>query len=173
MVTPAGERYSLWLMPTGEVCDRLSGIIRELSATYGAPEFPPHVTLLGSCTGSRWEVVRKSAEVAAAIRHFGIRLGEIDFLDEYFRCLFVHAALTEPLRKAHQTAVQAFERKRESDFMPHLSLLYGELSGTVKDLLTIHLGKRVDLEFKVRKLHLFRTQGEPSKWRRVASFGLK
>lgn len=169
----AGERYSLWLMPTGDVCDRLSRIICRLSGRYGAPEFSPHVTLLGGCVGPRRELIRKSARVAAALRPFALRLEEIDFRDEYFRCLFVHVALAGPLRKAHQAARQAFGHGREPAFMPHLSLLYGNFPRSLKEGVMAELGSRLDVQFKVRSLHLYRTHGEPRHWRRVASFGLE
>src|SRR5271157_4887315 len=113
---PSGQRYSLWLMPGGDLRDRLSGILHQLSARYGAPEFPPHVTLLGSCVCERREVIERSARVAAALQPFTIRLEELDFRDEYFRCLFVHAALTAPLRNAYQIACHEFGHKREAAF---------------------------------------------------------
>jgi len=160
-------------MPTGDVCDRLAGILQRLSARYGAPEFPPHVTLLAGCVGPRRELICKAARVSAALRPFAIRLEEIDFLDEYFRCLFVHAALTEPLRKAHQAACQAFGHEREPAFMPHLSLLYGNFPRSLKEGIIAEMGPRLDVQFKVRSLHLYRTHGEPRQWRRVASFELK
>ncbi|MGD1101248.1 MAG: 2'-5' RNA ligase family protein [Terriglobia bacterium] len=160
-------------MPTGDVCDRLSRILNGLSARFGAPGFSPHVTLLGGGVGPPRELIRKSARVAAALRPFAIRLEEIDFRDEYFRCLFVHAALTEPLRKAHQAARQAFGHGRERAFMPHLSLLYGNFPRSLKEGVIAEMGPRLDVQFKVRTLHLYRTHGEPRLWRRVASFGLE
>jgi len=169
----AGERYSLWFMPKGDVCDRLSRVINQLSVRFAAPEFSPHVTLLGGCVGPRREVIRQSARVAAALRPFTIRLEEIDFRGEYFRCLFVHAALVEPLRKAHQAACQAFGHDREPPFMPHLSLLYGDFPRSFKEGVMAEMGPRLDVQFKVRSLHLYRTHGEPRRWRRVARFGLE
>lgn len=160
-------------MPKGEVCDRLSRILQRLSTRYGAPKFSPHVTLLGGCVGPRRELIRQSACVAAALRPFALRLEEINFLDEYFRCLFVRAALTEPLRKAHLAARQAFGRRRKPAFMPHLSLLYGNFPRSLKEGVMAELGLRLDLQFKVRSLHLYRTHGEPRHWQRVASFGLE
>ena len=44
------------------MCDRLTLILRRLSARFDAPEFPPHVTLLGSCVGERRELIRQSAQ---------------------------------------------------------------------------------------------------------------
>ncbi|MFZ0964356.1 MAG: 2'-5' RNA ligase family protein [Terriglobia bacterium] len=160
-------------MPTGDVCDLLWRIIQRWSARHGAPEFSPHVTLLGGCTGPRPELIGYAGRVAASLRPFIIRLEEIDFLDEYFRCLFVHAALTEPLRRAHQAARREFGHRRESAFMPHLSLLYGDYPRSLKERLMAERGPRLDVEFKVRRLHLYRTHGEPCHWRRVASFGLE
>jgi 2'-5' RNA ligase len=159
-------------MPGGEVCDRLTLILHRLSARLDAPEFPPHVTLLGRCVGERRDLVRQSAQVAAPLRPFAIRLEAIDFRDEYFRSLFVHAALTEPLRRAHQAACQAFGRSRKPAFMPHLSLLYGNFPRSLKEELIAEVGPRLDIQFKVRSLHLFRTHGEPRLWRQVARFGL-
>jgi 2'-5' RNA ligase len=160
-------------MPRGDVCDRLSRVLQQLSAGYGAPEFPPHVTLLGGCVGSCRELIRLTACVAAALRLFVIRLEDIGFRDEYFRCLFVHAALTEPLRKAHQAARQAFGHRREPAFMPHLSLLYGNFPRSLKEEVMAEIGSRLNIQFKVRSLYLYRTHGEPRHWRRVASFGLE
>ena len=170
---PAGEKHSLWLMPTGDVYDGLSRILRQLSARYAAPEFPPHETLLGECVGPRRELIDKSAGLAAAIRPFTVRLEQIDFLDEYYRCLFVRAALTEPLWKAHQAARQAFGHGHDPSFVPHLSLLYGDFPRDEKAEVIAQMGLRLEVQFKVRSLHLYRTHGEPRQWRRVASFGLE
>jgi 2'-5' RNA ligase len=170
---PAGPRYSWWFVPTGTVWDRLSPILHELSARFGSPSFPPHVTLLGGCAGPRRDLIRKSAQVAAALRPLVIRLEEIDFLDEYYRCLFVRAALTEPLRKAHQVAHRTLDHGREPSFMPHLSLLYGNFERSIKEGLIAELGPRFDLQFKARSLDLWVTHGDPRDWRQVAKFGLQ
>ena len=137
-------------MPTGDECNLLSRILQRLSARFAAPEFPPHVTLLGGCVGSRGELIRKSSRLAAGLRPFLLRLEEIDFLDEYYRCLFVHTALTKPLWKAHQAACQAFGHGREPAFMPHLSLLYGNFPRNLKEDVIAEMGPRLDVEFKVR-----------------------
>jgi len=168
----AAERYSLWLMPRGDVYARLAQIIHKLSARHAAPEFAPHVTLLGGIIAPRREAMCKAAALAALIRPFMIRLADIDYRDEYFRCLFVRAAMTQPLLKAHRVAQEVFGLCREAPFMPHLSLLYGNFSRSLKAEAMAELGPRVDLEFKVRSLHLYSTRGEPRGWRCVGRFGL-
>jgi 2'-5' RNA ligase len=170
---PSGQKYSLWFMLQGEALNRLTEILHRLSIHYEAPEFPPHVTLLGSCVGERDEMIRRSSLVAAALRPFTIRLGKIDFRDEYFRSLFVHAGPAEPLRNAYRAASRIFRRAPDPDFMPHLSLLYGNFPVNLKEDVMAELGPRLDVRFKVRSLHLYHTQGAVQNWQQVESFGLR
>jgi hypothetical protein len=43
----------------------------------------------------------------------------------------------------------------------------------LKEGIMAEMGRQLDVQFKVRSLHLYRTDGEPRPWQRVASFGLK
>lgn len=153
--------------------DRLSQIVRRLSIRYGGPDFPPHVTLLGGRGGSREDLVAEAARVAAGIHPLTLRLSEIGFLDEYFRCLFAHVALTKPLREAHQKALEVFGARREPAFTPHLSLLYGDYPRSLKEGIIAEMGPRLDVRFKARVLYVWLAHGHPRHWRRVASFPLK
>jgi 2'-5' RNA ligase len=164
--------YSLWLMPTGEVRQRLAGAILDLSREYAAPAFEPHVTLAGGIVGSVREVAAKMRDLARRIPPFPVRLAEVDGLDDYFRCLFVRVATTHPLMEANKAGREAFHLRQQPTFMPHLSLLYGDLPSNVKGRIIASLGRRLELEFKVRSLHLYLIKGAPAAWRRVASFGL-
>jgi len=171
MVHPsAGKKYSLWLMPEGKVQDRLTQILHRLSTRFDADEFLPHVTLLGSCVSKRDKIIRETSLLALRLRPFTIRLGKVDFLDEDFRCLFVHAGPMKPLWNAYQIACQTFARAPERDFMPHLSLLYGNFPQASKEKAVAQLGPRLNVRFKVRSLHLFQTHGEVRNWHEVAKF---
>jgi 2'-5' RNA ligase len=160
-------------MPTGEVRRRLAGTILDLSREYAAPAFEPHVTLAGGIVGAAREVASKMADLARRIPPFTVRLTEVDFLDEYFRCLFVRVATTHPIMKANKVARSVFSLEKQPAFMPHLSLLYGNFSSDVKERIVASLGRRFELEFKVSGLHLYLTRGEPTAWRRVGRLGLK
>jgi len=165
--------YSIWLMPTGEVRQRLAGTIFDLSREYAAPAFEPHVTLAGGIVGPAREVASKMMELARRIPPFTVRLSAVDGLDEYFRCLFVRVATTHPIMTANKTAREVFRLAKQPAFMPHLSLLYGNLPASVKQRIIASLGGRFRLEFKARSLHLYLIKGAPQEWRRVAPFGLR
>jgi hypothetical protein len=57
--------------------------------------------------------------------------------------------------------------------MPHLSLLYGNFPRSLKEEIMMEMGPRLEVQFKVRSLHLYQTHGAPQHWRQVARFGLK
>ncbi len=164
--------YSLWLMPRGEVRRRLARAIVDLSREYSTPAFEPHVTLAGNIAGPAEEVVAKTRELVRQIPPFTIRLTAADGLDEYFRCLFVRVAAPQPLKKANKAACKVFRLERQPAFMPHLSLLYGSLPANVKQEIIASLGRKFELEFKARSIHLYLIKGAPEAWRQVARFGL-
>jgi 2'-5' RNA ligase len=159
-------------MPTGEVRQRLAGTILDLSREYAAPSFEPHVTLASGIVGPAREVASKMADLARQISPFTVRLTEVDFLDEYFRCLFVRVAMTHPIMKANKLARAVFSLAQQPAFMPHLSLLYADLPSGVKDRIVASLAWRFELQFKVSSLHLYLIKRKVAAWWRVASFGL-
>ena len=167
-----GERYSLWLKPTGDACERLARLLRELRTRHGGPEFAPHVTLLGSIAEPLQAVLLKAAALAATLRPWMLSLEGMDYLDEYFRCLFVRVAPSRPLREAYHAAREVFGYSDDRPFMPHLSLLYGDYRPSLKEAVIAEWGPRLDLTFKVRALHVYSTRGEPCRWRCVRRFGL-
>jgi 2'-5' RNA ligase len=169
---PKSPHYSLWLMPAGEVRQRLAETILDLSREYATPVFEPHVTLAGSIVGQAREVTSKMEDLARRIPPFTIRLTAVDRLEEYFRCLFVRVATTHPIMTANKAALEVFCLEEKRAFMPHLSLLYGSLPSSLKKRIIASLARQFELEFKVSSLHLYRIRNEPAAWRRVARFGL-
>jgi 2'-5' RNA ligase len=159
-------------MPTGEVRQRLAGTIFDLSRECAAPTFEPHVTLAGGIVGPAREVASKMRDLARQIPPFPVRLTALDYLDEYFRCLFVRVATTRPIMTANKAAREVFCLENQPPFMPHLSLLYGDLPSSVKERIIVSLGRRFDLEFRARSLHLYLIKGAPQAWRPVARFRL-
>ena len=170
---PKLRHYSLWLMPTGEVRKRLAGTILDLSRRYATPVFEPHVTLAGGIVGPAREVASKMEDLARRIPPFTARLTVVDGLDDYFRCLFVRLATTHPIMSANKTAREVFALAKQPAFMPHLSLLYGDLPPRVKEGIIPSMSRQFELEFKVNSLHLYLIKNDPAAWRHVASCGLK
>jgi 2'-5' RNA ligase len=164
--------YALWLIPGGEVRRQLARTIRDLSRQYSTPLFAPHITLVSNIVAPAREVTAKTAQLTKSLRPLRLRLTCLDFCDEYFRCLFVKVARTSALARAHQRARKVFDLRGRRDFLPHVSLVYGDLPLATKRKIALSLGRRFDLAFEVRRIDVVGIQGPPSHWRRLKSFPL-
>lgn len=162
--------YSLWLVPEGEARKVLEALILKLSSALGTPSFLPHVTLLGQLTEDEEEIVEKTAQLASSIERFPVSLSGTGYLDEYFRCLFLVAGESPGLMTANLKARSLFGRMDGPLFMPHLSLVYGNMSVEAKkDIVAEMIGHR-DCSFQIRKISLFSTKGSPHEWYPVEDF---
>ena len=103
--------YSIWLMPSGKIFDDLNKLITLLGHQFGGPVFPPHLTLLGELRGNEKELSFQVSQLAASICSFQITLTTVDYLDAYFRCLFLHTEETPSLLTANQEARAIFHRE--------------------------------------------------------------
>jgi hypothetical protein len=96
-------------MPSGKLLTRLTKIIDELSFDQTTLRFEPHVTLLGGLVGSQPSLSSKTRQLASCVEPYEIQLGEIDYLDEFFRSLFIRVAPTRPVLEANRKARLIFK----------------------------------------------------------------
>lgn len=165
--------HSLWLMPEGEVYDKLSQLIKRLAEEYNAPLFKPHVTLLGEVMQSDEDVIKRAQELASGQKPFPITLRTVDYQDFYFRTLFVTVEETEPLLSLHNRAREIFEMQVIPPYMPHLSLLYGNFPQAIKKKIIKDIGRDQTSEFTVNRVHVFKTDGEANTWYQVREFSFR
>ena len=164
--------YSLWLVPTGKAYDKLSSLIQRLAKSYNAPIFEPHVTLIGEIMQSENDALRKTEQLASRQNSFQITLNSVDYQDYYFRTLFIRAEKTNLLQALHDRSKDVFEVKDVSDYMPHLSLMYGNFPKAVKEQIIKDIGNDQATEFTVNGLQLFKTDGEVNAWYKVKELPL-
>lgn len=165
--------YSLWLIPSGNAYNRLENIISELSKQYSAPFFEPHVTLIGGIKDSEENTLSKTSQLANSVRPFRVTLTEVQYLDEYFKSLFIRAKETDELMKANSKARETFNLQNDSDYMPHLSLMYSNSPTRIKEEIIEKIGKDIAVKFDVKNIHLFSTEGEVGDWYKIKKFDLK
>ena len=170
---PKAKGYSLWVMPTGKVYDRLNDLILQLSRKYDTPYFEPHVTLIGEILGSKSGVISKTAKLASAVPPYRIELGDATYLDKYFQCLLIRAKETAEVMKANSKAREIFSRINDPKYTPHLSLMYGKFPPEKKEKIIAEIGNKFRLSFDSDRIHLFYTEGKPKDWCRIREFSLK
>src|SRR5690606_17347433 len=120
-----------WLQPSGYAYNILKTIIADLSTTYASPIFEPHVTLLSSLPGSKDDIVRRMTYLGSRVQPFDLHLIEPAYGDRYFQCIFFKARESPSLIAAHELANNLFGNISRT-FMPHLSLMYGDVSLELK-----------------------------------------
>ncbi len=167
------HEFVLWLMPPPAVRRQFAELIGRLGRRHGGPVFEPHITLLGRFRNTPAGAEETAAELARELGPLDIRLTHTDYLDEYFRCLFVRAELTPALLRANQRAAKIFGQEPKAQYMPHLSLLYGDISAYEKIRITEEIGKKFDITFRTGELALLRIDSDaPVDWHVVKTYRL-
>ena len=123
--------YLIWLMPEGNVKYQLKKAIYMLSTDFDGPIFTPHVTLVSSFLGSEKELLQKTEIISKKIKPFEISFGDIEYSDNFFRSLFLKIKVNTKLKTARDIACKELNWN-ENDYMPHLSLVYGDYNRKVK-----------------------------------------
>jgi 2'-5' RNA ligase len=166
--------YALWIIPEGNAYIELKQLIDLLSQMYSTPSFDPHITVVGRVTGSGNELIVKATRLAGIIRPFLISLRRIEYLDEYFRCLFIRSDESNELINLHNKAKTIFNIKDKKCYMPHISLMYGNLPAHLKEKTISDIGKDFPNTFEIQRIHLVSASIEtaPTEWHSVKEFPL-
>ena len=106
----------------------LAGIVGELSRRFDTPLFAPHLTLQGD-TETTPELLRQAITTAVGtVEAFAEPVSVVEGSDAYFRSFYARFAVSPALAKLKQ----ALDPEGFASFMPHVSLLYGEVEPTAK-----------------------------------------
>ncbi len=163
-------RASLWIRPQGDALDKIVAAIRAAHRIAGGPPVQPHVSILGGIEATLASAGRKLEKLVSRLEPFEIRLGDIEWRDEYYRCLFVAVEPSEALERAHRLAHEAFDMMPPDPFEPHVSLAYGDLAESVKAAISERLGGGLDIAFPATGVALVNaSESVPTpEWRALA-----
>ena len=167
------NNYSLWLRPTQPQIDEFKKIISNLAHRYGTSAFPPHITLLSSITSQLKDIKKKCEQIVAQQYTFETTLTEIDYTKNYYRNLYILANLDEELCKLYNISNDLFQHESNEPYMPHLSLLYGDVDKTEQQRLKLELDKTFNKIFLCERLDIYETSGKENNWRLIESFYLR
>jgi len=163
------ENYSLWFMPTGKIYHKYKNIIKDLAKKYNSPTFEPHVTLIGNIKDK--DVFEKTSLLSKKIKPITIKIIKASYMFDYYRCVLALAEPNKEIMEAAKTARELFTDYNKREYIPHLSLLYGNFSEEIKQKIVNELGD-LSVEFKVNKIHLVTSGDIPEKWSVVKEYKL-
>jgi len=158
--------HSLWLEPSGAAAYKLQERIKKLSRKYETPVFPPHVTLLEGVQSTETELVPLANTLASSLESFELVLTKAGYSDQFYRSLYIHVEESRQLIEVRKMACRLFD-KTNDDYMPHLSLLYGELSQNEKERILNIIGREFHIRFPVKSIVIMETEGKPKQWKKV------
>lgn len=167
------ETYSVWLIPDVEssAYQSLDELIRAKAGKYpDAPDFRPHITVIGGLNSDRDLVLERTKELAASEDPF-----ETDFIDiscstTNHQCVFLLLDPSNELLSLNQRAVQLFELD-SSMYVPHLSLIYSDMSieeriKTTRSICSESLPDSVEINM----IEVVDTGGPVNDWETVAEY---
>ena len=165
--------YSIWLIPKGNIYKKLSNIIGGLSLQHSSPIFEPHVTLLGGIIGNQEEIIANTKKLALIIKPYKVQLAGVDFIDYYLKALFLKAIGTKSVLKPNEKTCAIFKMKNNGEYLPHLSLIYGDFPEALKkEVIENENLRSLKANFIVDMIYLFKTEGEVRDWKKIAEFKL-
>ncbi|CAL4902239.1 unnamed protein product [Urochloa decumbens] len=155
------EVYSVWALPPAPARDRLRRIMEGLRAAHGGPAFEPHATVVGDFRGRRSAAVEVLRAAAAGVQPYTARVTGVGRGTFFYQCVYLILEPTPEVLAASDHCCGHFGYQRKTPYMPHVSLLYGDLTDEEKE----EARKKVEeldrdicrLEFEISELALYRT----------------
>jgi 2'-5' RNA ligase superfamily protein len=162
---------ALWLLPEAGAFTVLSAVIAALARAEGGPRFEPHVTLLSGITAEGEDLRERVRALARGQAPAAVVLTRARQRPEFFKALFLEVEGGD-LHCAHRRAAAAMGMTPPAEYLPHLSLLYGDFAPARKDAILDRIGRRWDEPCLLDRLALVSPQGPPPSWVRASTLAL-
>lgn len=118
-------------MPGGEDRDWAENTIARLAGRFGTTPFDPHMTIYSGTFSmeDEFKTLRRTLiKFAAEKGPIKINVKGLEVSAEYFKTLFITFEEQTELQRLHDMAKEAMNRELGYKLMPHLSLLYADIS---------------------------------------------
>lgn len=146
--------YTLWLLLCEEDEAWVRGLITRLSSELGTQAFFPHVTLIGGLSGDGEQVAEDLRDLSKLHTAFDAEIAGIDMTSQFFTAFFLRLKAHPDLDALYRQA-QNFgsgSMYPPENFMPHISLAYGQIDQEIKR----SLQARLEDEFSQRSVRFDR-----------------
>ncbi|KAI5659820.1 hypothetical protein M9H77_28613 [Catharanthus roseus] len=153
--------YSVWGLPPVELRPRLKKLMEGLRSEFGGPEFEPHVTVVGAIDLTEREARDKFKKACDGLKLYNAKVERVATGSFFYQCVYLLLHPTSEVVETSEHCCGHFGYMRSTPYMPHLSLLYGDLSEEEKQkaqekayVLDEGIGS---LEFEISQLALYKT----------------
>ncbi|XP_073061352.1 cyclic phosphodiesterase-like [Primulina eburnea] len=172
--------YSVWALPPEESRPRLKKLMEGLRSQFGGPEFEPHVTVVGSISLTESEARDSFTKACERLEAYDARVEKVATGTFFYQCVFLLLHPTPQVVEASAHCCATFGYKNSTPYMPHLSLLYGDITEeekkTAREKAYLLDEDISSLSFKITHLALYKTDTEDKScksWEKVVECELK
>lgn len=174
------EVYSVWAIPPDEVGARLKKLMDGLRAEFGGPHFEPHITVVGAISLTPDDALAKFRSACDGVRAYNVSVDRVATGTFFYQCVYLLVHPTAEVVEASSHCTGRFGYKNSTPYMPHLSLLYGDLTEDEKKKAQENTNVLDDsissLSFPITRLALYKTDTEDKtlkSWEKIAECSLE
>nr|XP_023881913.1 cyclic phosphodiesterase-like [Quercus suber]POE73742.1 cyclic phosphodiesterase [Quercus suber] len=174
-VEPEKHVYSVWAVPPDDVAARLRKLMDSLGSEFGGPKFEPHITVVGAVSLTPEDAVEKFRSACEGRKAYTATVDRVATGTFFYQCVFL---LIHPTTEVVETSAHCcghFGYKNSTPYMPHLSLLYADLTEDEKkkaqERASILDESSNSLSFQVNRLALYKTDTEDTtlkSWEKIS-----
>ncbi|KAL9329470.1 hypothetical protein ACSQ67_004473 [Phaseolus vulgaris] len=167
--------YSVWAIPPEDVAARFANLMTALRSDFGGPHFQPHITLVGAIKLTADDALAKLRSASQALKPFHVTVDRVAAGTFFYQCVYLLLRPDPHLLEASAHSCKHFGYASSTPYMPHLSLLYGDLSDEEKRKAQ-ERASAIDhtlagLTFQVSRIALYKTDTEDKtlkSWEKIA-----
>ncbi|XP_004293642.1 PREDICTED: cyclic phosphodiesterase-like [Fragaria vesca subsp. vesca] len=178
--TPEKHVYSVWALPPEDVAPRLQKLMEGLRAEFTGPYFDPHITVVGAITLTPEDALNKFETASKAVKAYEAKVERVATGTFFYQCVFLLINPTPQVVEASTSCCGHFGYNNSTPYMPHLSILYADLSDEDKkkaqEKANILDESITSLSFAVTRLALYKTDTEDKtlkSWEKIAECTLQ
>ncbi|GAB2212432.1 hypothetical protein Drorol1_Dr00020398 [Drosera rotundifolia] len=177
--SPTKHWYSVWALPPSSTNTRVKTLMTRLRSEFGGPEFEPHVTVVGAVEMTEEDAINRFEAACEGVREY---VGEVDGVEIgtfFYQCVFMLLKKSREVLENSANCCSHFGYKNSSLYMPHMSLIYGDLTDEEKKKAqekAIMIDESISsLRFPITRFGLYETDlGDKTtkSWKKVAECDL-
>ncbi|KAK9919907.1 hypothetical protein M0R45_028481 [Rubus argutus] len=168
------DTYTVWGIPPVDVVLRIKKLMEALRAEFGGPEIEPHITVVGSVLWRHDDAVKHFVSGCENIEPYLCEVNELVTRKFYYQPV---SLLFQPCDWAGHLGGHL---GRCNAHMPHLSLLYGNLTDEERKR-ALEKVKELDdsiasLKFTISRVVLYKTHNEARdqhSWEKIMEYNLR
>ena len=120
------------LLPEDKIFNEYQLLINKYSRELNTPSFEPHITIYKRIVGKEKPIIQRVQEAVENTEKLQIELTEVSISTTYYQCIFARVKVTPELLNLHTNIGRQLGKKEAYMYMPHMSLVHGNLKSDKK-----------------------------------------